>query len=93
MYIIGNFFPKLKRKHIVLATSLLVFIGMIATNIIHSGFFHLVASDDFFPLVTVPVVFIVPLILMIVYFVRKKKIEPKLQQMLQAKQQQESDNA
>ena len=41
---------------------------------------ELLRSDQVFPFVTLPVIFVLPLILLIVYLIRKKKIDQVINQ-------------
>ncbi len=49
---------------------------------------HLIINDDIYPWVVLGYVFVIPLILMIAYLIRKKKVNEKIQQIIKEQQTQ-----
>ncbi len=67
-------------------------LGFIACNIpffSNSGTIKILSSDKIFPFVILPVIFILPCILVAVFFIRKKKLEPVIRKLQAAKKEAE----
>jgi len=62
-------------KPFVIPVSVLGFIACLIPIMNKSSTVELLRSDNVFPFVTLPVIFVLPLIIMIVYLIRKKKIK------------------
>jgi spore germination protein KB len=65
-------------KHFVILFTLLAYIICLFPVMQKTGTFEFLSSDKFFPFVIVPVIFILPVIMLITYLFRSKKINAQL---------------
>lgn len=74
-YVLSGFFKAKSHKNFVIPISILGFFFCMIPALNKSNVILYLASDKFFPYVILPITFILPLLLLTVYFIRKKKID------------------
>lgn len=87
--ILKNIFKKGNRKYYVIGTSFFTFILLLVPIINKNSFVHYLNTDSVFPWIVLSTAFIIPLILCIVYLLRRKTINPQINQIKDANEQQE----
>ncbi|NCA66804.1 MAG: hypothetical protein EOM87_01925 [Clostridia bacterium] len=77
-FVLNRMFKKVSRKKFAIGLSALVYIICSIKIINNTEFLQYIGSDRFFPYVIFAICFVIPLILVAIYFMRKKKINEKL---------------
>lgn len=84
-YMTSFVFSRLSRrkshKYYVIPVSIIAFLVCIIPIVNKSSTIELLRSDKVFPLIMFPIVFLIPLLMVIVYFVRKKKIDKVIKEL------------
>lgn len=78
-------FKTKSHKKFVIPVAVLGFIACSIPILSNSGTIKLLSSDQVFPYVILPVTFILPCVLVAVYLIRKKKLEPVIRKLQTAK--------
>ncbi|MGI5849216.1 MAG: GerAB/ArcD/ProY family transporter [Christensenellales bacterium] len=77
-YVFAGMINAKTHKNFVIPFSIIAFIICLLPVMDKSSTIEMLRSDRIFPFVILPVVFIIPLIVIITYFIRRKKIDPIL---------------
>jgi len=77
-YLLSGVFNKKSNKVIAIIVSLAGFMVGLIPFMNKTTTMHILSSDQFFPWIVFSVVFVIPSVLLIVYFIRRKKIAEKL---------------
>lgn len=79
-FILSNIFRTKSHKGFVIPVSVVAFSACLLPVLNNSATIELLRSDKVFPYVIMPVIFVIPLIVVLVYLLRKKKIDSIIQQ-------------
>lgn len=79
-YVFSGVVKAKSHKSFVIPISIIGFVVCLLPVIDKSSTVEFLRSDRIFPFIVLPVTFVIPFIIAIVYFIRKKKIESKLDQ-------------
>ena len=74
-YVLSGVFKAKSHKNFVIPLTFLAFIVCMIPAMQSSSFVMLLASDQVFPFILLPITCVLPLIIVVVYFIRRKKID------------------
>ena len=87
--VLSHMFKLKSHKKFVIPVSVLGLIACLLPVLSNSGTIKMLSSSSVFPYIVLPVVFIIPCILLVVFLIRKKKLAPVIKRLQNAKKETE----